>query len=705
LRRAAVAVALFGLLAPTGARAATGDIRTIAGGGAGDGLPAVNANLPGPSGIAIDASGNLFVADRLANRIREVTTDGVMHTLAGTGAVGYFGDGGPASLASLNGPASLALDPATGDLYIADAGNNRIRKIRADGTIVTIAGSGAVRAYGGDGGPATAALLASPQGVYFDAPSHSVFVADTLNNRVRKIDANGIITTVAGNGSGGYYGDQMKATDASVFEPTGVLLDPAGNIFIADQYNHRVRKVDTSGTISTYAGSLAGGRIEGVQVPLGDGLPAPLARLYFPTSLLLDGAGNLYITDTWDHRVRKVDPNGFISTVAGSGTAAYGGDGGPATAAMLDYPEGVAIHPATHELYFSDTDNHRVRRIDAGGDIHTVAGNGSTTFYGDGGPAAGASLYYPSSVASVPDGTLLISDVWNQRIRAIRSDGTITTIAGNGESGFAGDGGPASSASFNYPNDIARDTAGNLYVADTLNNRVRKIDTTGKVSTVAGSGLGGYDGDDQPAVEASLKQPFGVAVDAAGNLFIADTGNNRIREVTPDGTITTVAGRSGAASPPTAIGDGGPAASAYLVKPYDVVVDPSGNLLIADSGNLRVRAVDMTSGIISTFAGNGQVGSFPSDGTKQATDARLSRPYALLCAGGQVYIADAGAERVYRVSAAGFIFRVAGGGTGFGDGGPAIAAGLHGPSGLAMGADGTIYIADALAHRVRAVAP
>ena len=219
---------------------------------------------------------------------------------------------------------------------------------------------------------------------------------------------------------------------------TGVVRDTLGQMFIADQLNHRVRKVDAQGKMSTYAGSLSGGRIEGLNLPLGDGLPAQAARLYFPTSLLLVGK-DLYIADAWDHRVRKVDESGFISTVAGTGDQGFAGDDGPATAAQMNFPEGLAMG-LTGELYVSDTDNHRVRRVSATGVIKTVAGNGSTTYYGDGGPASGSSFYYPASVASASDGTLYVADAWNQRIRAILPDGTITTInvvAINGAQSFS----------------------------------------------------------------------------------------------------------------------------------------------------------------------------------------------------------------------------------------------------------------------------
>jgi sugar lactone lactonase YvrE len=330
-----------------------------------------------------------------------------------------------------------------------------------------------------------------------------------------------------------------------------------------------------SGTISTVAGG-----------SVGDGGPAVNAPVNTPSAAAVDSAGNLYIANTYNNRVRKVSTSGTITTVAGNGTPGFSGDGGPATNASLASPTGVAVDAAGN-LYIADAGNDRVRKVSASGTITTVAGTGTPGFSGDGGPATGAGLVYPSGVAVDAAGNLYIADTYNNRVRKVSASGTITTVAGNGTPGFSGDGGPATNASLASPSGVAVDAAGNLYIADPDNSRVRKVSTSGTITTVAGNGTPGFSGDGGPATNASLFNPSGVAVDAAGNLYIADTTNSRVRKVSTSGTITTVAGNG----TPGFSGDGGPATNASLVYPSGVAVDAAGNLYIADSQNNRVRKV------------------------------------------------------------------------------------------------------------------
>jgi sugar lactone lactonase YvrE len=288
-----------------------------------------------------------------------------------------------------------------------------------------------------------------------------------------------------------------------------------------------------------------------------------------------------------------------ISTVAGNGNPGYSGDGGPAASAMLNYPTGVAVDAAGN-LFIADEANNRVRKVNPGGVISTVAGNGTQGYSGDGGPATSAELYYPYGVAVDTAGNLFIADEGNNRIRMVTPGGVISTVAGNGIFGFSGhngDGGPATSAMLAAPEDVAVDTAGNLFIADTWSNSVRKVTPGGVISTVAGNGTGGYSGDGGPATSAILAAPEDVAVDTAGNLFIADDGNQRIRMVTPGGVISTVAGNgTGGYS-----GDGGPATSAELYYPSGVAVDTAGNLFIADFDNQRVRMVTGVASVTTFF--------------------------------------------------------------------------------------------------------
>ena len=328
------------------------------------------------------------------------------------------------------------------------------------------------------------------------------------------------ISTVAGSGSAGYCGDGGPASRACLNFPIGVAVDGNNNLLIADTFNNRIRQFKLPGIITTVAGNGTGGFC-------GDHAPASSGCLNVPEAVAVDDEGKLFIADTFNQRIREVSAGGTITTVAGNGTADFCGDNGPGTSACLNFPHGVAADDEGR-IFIADTFNHRVRRI-AKDTITTVAGNGTMGFCGDNGPAISACLQFPIAVAVDSDGNLFVTDLGNQRIRKIHR-GTITTVAGNGAMGFCGDGGPAVNACLNSPVGIAVDTSGSLFIADAGNQRIRQVDPGGAINTVAGNGTRGFCGDGGRATDACLNGPTGVALDN-NDLFIADQQNSRIRRV------------------------------------------------------------------------------------------------------------------------------------------------------------------------------
>ncbi|MBI6546153.1 MAG: hypothetical protein HY692_05125, partial [Cyanobacteria bacterium NC_groundwater_1444_Ag_S-0.65um_54_12] len=352
--------------------------------------------------------------------------------------------------------------------------------------------------------------------------------------RIRQVTmATGIITTIAGIGTYGYSGVGGPALNAMFgFGPAsagveggGICSDSVGNLYIADSWNHRVRKVDTSGIITTIAGN---GNPDSLE--LGDGGPATAASLMDPRDVAVDNGGNIYIADQKSHRIRKVDTAGIITTVAGgnSNWGGYSGDGGPAVSADLYYPESIAVDGAGN-LYIADNGNNRIRKVDTNGIITTVAGDGGYYFSGDGGPATAAGLARPRDVAMDGAGNLYIADSGNNRIRKVDTSGIITTLAGDGSGVYPGDGFPATAVGVAQPRHIAVDGTGNLYIAEWLNNRLRKVDASGIITTLAGTDTPWFSGDGGPVSVAELAGPGSMTVDGAGNLFFVDSLNGRIR--------------------------------------------------------------------------------------------------------------------------------------------------------------------------------
>ncbi|MGH9660854.1 MAG: IPT/TIG domain-containing protein, partial [Bryobacteraceae bacterium] len=535
--------------------------------------------LSSPLGVAADGAGNLFIADSSNFRVRKFSASGIITTVAGGGTAG-LGEGGPATSATL-APSGVAVD-GDGNLFIAEASiitrpnfaGPRVRKVSPSGAITTVAGGGTMSGVSADGGPATNAQLV-PVGVAVDTAGN-LFIADGciacppqpgVSHRIRKVSPSGMITTVAGGGAAG-LGDGGPATGANISHPAGLAVDGAGDLWIADRGNYRIRKVSPSGMITTAAGNGTGSFYYSTQSgPVGDNGPAISARLNYPRGVAADRAGNVFIADTRNHRIRRGSTGGIVTTVAGNGTGGFSGDGGPATSAQLNSPIAVTVDDAGN-LFVLDAANGRVRKISPNGMISTVAGGGMLSGgAADGGPATSATLggfvcnFVCGGVAVDGSGNLFIASP-GSGLRRVSPSGIITTVAD--AEGFFGDG----------PAGVAVDAAGNLFMVGDVG--VRKVTPSGTVSTVA-----------------QLFNALAVAVDGAGNLFVATSNfegsfnSERILKVSPRGTVTTVAGTG----PGDFSGDGGSASTATVNGPAGLALDGAGNLYVADSGNDVVRVL------------------------------------------------------------------------------------------------------------------
>jgi uncharacterized protein (TIGR03437 family) len=666
-------------------------IRTYAGGSwtfQADGQPALNAPLATAADVAIDGKGNYYIADTFNFQVYRVDSNGILRIFAGNGIDAVFsGDNGNAINATLNRPRGVAVGP-DGSVYIVESWS--IRKVSPTGIITTLVGTGGPQ-DGGDGVIAAGTSIGAPGGVAVDSAGN-VYVSDIYYHRIRKITTSGLVTlmtTIAGTGLPGYSGDGGPAKQAALNNPRGLRVDAAGNVYFADSGNGRIRKIGLDGSIIT----VAGGGSNHV-----DNVPATATSLYNPVALDFDAAGNTFVLEISPPRVRKIAADRTVTTVAGTGdTGVFAGDGGLATAAQFQNPSGIAVEPSGNVLV-ADGDDGRVRRFAVGGTIATIAGNGLYRFSPEGTQAILAFLKGPAGVAIAPDGRVYFADSRGYKVYRVETSGALTTVAGNGINGTAPPGPvQATQVPITAPQGVALDKAGNLYFSDSY--RVRRVTPDGTMTTFAGGGANSP-GDGGPAVNAYFGSIHGLTFDASGNLFIADAYANRVRLVTPAGIISTVAG-SGVAG---FSGDGGLATAAQLNQPYGVAVDAGGNLFVAELQNHRVRKVS-PSGIISTFAGSSDPNAPLGDGGP-ATAAHLGLPSDVAVdAAGVVYVVDNPGQRVRRITTDGNITTLAGNGvpTFAGDGGPAQQASLWNPGAVAVDGSGNIYIGDTDNFRIRVV--
>lgn len=651
-----------------------------------DGAAATQVVTIGPMTVAVDSERNFYFSSGVfLDRILKVSPNGILTRIAGDGYPGLGRDGIRAVDSRVFGVTSVIADDS-GNIYFSEY--QRVRKISSDGILTTVAGS-TTPGFVGDGGPSSNAQLNSPRGLAIDS-SGNLYIADTNNARIRRVTPSGIITTYAGTGTAGFSGDNGPAASAQISNVMDIATDRAGNLFLLDFRNARIRKISLDGVIVTYAGTGS------VSPDDREGVPAVSVSIGIGRGLTIDAVGNVYFGSSW--RVRSISTDGLIHNLAGDGTYGYSEDGTPAVLAQFASPVAIAVDK-DGGVYVADTENNRIRRISEG-IVSTVAG--ASTFAGDGGPATEARLYRPGSLSFDAAGNLLVADTSNSQIRKIDSAGKISTLAGRGIRGFQGDGGLASQARLTYPGSAIQDNAGNYIIADYGNARIRKVTSDGVISTIAGGGRYSPtdDGDGRAATSATMN-PLHAVFDLEGNLIFADESHHKIRKIGAiDGIITTIAGTGkGGFS-----GDGGPAAAAQLNLPSGVAIGLDGSVYIADRANGRIRKVS-PDGNISTVAGNGSKAlSLPVDGSL-ATEAVLFAPNSVaLDRAGNVYFAEL--SQIHMILPDGTLRTIAGGGnTAFsGDSGPARNAGMN-PNGLAIDSSGNIYLSDQSANRIRKLTP
>jgi SMP-30/Gluconolactonase/LRE-like region/NHL repeat/FG-GAP-like repeat len=625
-----------------------------------------------PTGLAVDAAGNLYVVDQMNCAIRKVTPAGVVTTFAGLGDGDCGGDDGTGIDASFFWPGAIAVDGG-GTFYIAETGNNSIRKITSAGVVTTFAGQPGT--FGSADGTGTAARFSGPRGIAVDAAGN-VYVGDSFNHTIRKISAAGVVTTLAG--SPGVAGAVDATGSAARFrQPSGVAVDGAGNVYVADANNHTIRKVTPAGVVTTVAGlALTFGNTDGT---------GSAARFNGPRGIVIDSTGLLFVADTNNSRIRQMTADGVVTTLAGVGIGEVDGTG---TAARFNGPWGIAVDSAG-TLYVADTTNDTIRKITTGAVVTTIAGFRGSLGFADG-YRINARFARPNGVAVAADGTVYVADTFNNTIRKITSVGIVTTLAGLAGSSGSTDG-TGSAARFFGPRGVAVDNTGVVYVTDANNQTIRKITPAGVVTTLAG--LAGSSGSaDGAGNTARFNQPSGIAVDSAGTLFVTDGNNHTIRMVTAAGVASTIAGTalmSGSAD--------GTGSAARFNFPRGIAVDSTGTLYVADTNNQTIRKIT-SGGVVTTLAG-APTQSGNTDATGSA--ARFSNPNGVAADGaGNLFVADSSNHTIRNVTAAGIVTTYRGSAGWIG-----ALRRFNSPVGIAADAQGFIYVADTANNVIRTTRP
>lgn len=656
----------------------------------------VTARFSNPTGIALDAAGNVYVADQTNHLIRKVTPAGAVTTVAGTAGISGQVDG-PAATARFSSPMGVVPDSA-GNLYVADYNNHLIRKITPDGEVETIAGVGGASGFlDGNGHLLNAAFYSNPGGIAI-APGNTAYVADTGNNLIRRINEDGTVTTLAGSTNGTGVADG-NGTAARFNAPGGLTADGAGNLYVADSANHTIRKITPGGDVTTFAGTrLIAGSADG------QGTAATFA---YPSGVAADSGGNLYVADYENHAIRKITQTGIVSTLAGSpGTP--GSADGMGTTARFNYPRGVAVDGAG-TLYIADYGNHTVRRVTAAGFVSTLAGMLGASGSADGTGSA-ARFNGPSSVVVDGAGMVYVADANNSILRAVTPAGVVTTIGGLSGSVGSVDG-TGTAARFNHPNGVALDAIGNLYVTDNRNHTIRLGLASGNTSGIgldaaddgdSGSGGnpgGGDPGGGTPPGQTFITRPTGMAAGpAAGGYLVVDNASHSLKAVAADGTVTVFAGKEGSAG--SADGTG---TAALFSSPTAIVSDFSGNYYVTDTGNATVRKITST-GVVTTLAGSaGNRGSQNGAGSAARFDSPAGIAYDSTSA--SLYVVDSGNSTIRKILVSdGTVTTYAGrdrtvGGT---DGSSTNAL-FNNPVGLAIDTASNLYLADTGNHTVRMI--